>query len=111
MFIGEMLMDRLALIAIKRIAMETAFFCAEPYDCDYGFDRLMACRTTEDLNSAAFGDIFLHAFLQKHKVDKIKKFVLDMAIQPVTIIEHVLPEIAEKQLLQIEANDTQKMKV
>lgn len=93
-------MERLALIAIKRVAMETAFFCAGPYDNDYGFDRLMACKTTKDLESVVFGDIFLHVFLQEKTVDEIKRFVLKVAIKLVAIIEHVSWDIAETLILQ-----------
>ena len=56
-------MDGFVLMAIKRIAVETAFFCEGPYDSDNGFERLMACKTRSDLNNSAFGDVFLHSFL------------------------------------------------
>ncbi|AYM93029.1 hypothetical protein [Serratia fonticola] len=98
-------MERIQLISIKRVAMETAFFCAVPYDYDHGFDRLMVCKTAEDLKSTVFGDIFLHTFLQEKEVGEVKKFVLKKAIQLVAITEHVSWEVAETLLLQVSTNE------
>ncbi|ALD45755.1 hypothetical protein SMQE32_30240 [Serratia marcescens] len=93
-------MDGFVLMAIKRIAVETAFFCEGPYDSDNGFERLMACKTRSDLNNSAFGDVFLHSFLRGKSVEEIKSVVLNSAIQLIVAIKKVSAEIAEQILLQ-----------
>ncbi|MCP1106741.1 hypothetical protein M6G53_15260 [Serratia nevei] len=80
-------MDGFVLMAIKRIAVETAFFCESPYDSDNGFERLMVCKTRSDLNSSAFGDVFLHPFLRGKSVEEIKCVVLNSAIQLIVAIK------------------------
>ncbi|UAN43537.1 hypothetical protein KGP17_13555 [Serratia sp. JSRIV001] len=102
-------MKRLQLIAIKRTAMGTAFFCTGPYDYDHGFDRLMSCKTLEDLRSVVFGDILLHTFLEQRKVDEVKQFVLKEAIQLVSAIEHVSWDVAETLLLQVLTDVTRQV--
>lgn len=82
-------MDGFVLMAIKRIAVETAFFCEGPYDSDNGFERLMACKTRSDLNNSAFGDVFLHSFLRGKSVEEIKSVVLNSAIQLIVAIKSI----------------------
>ncbi|ECI4630646.1 hypothetical protein AH97_12370 [Salmonella enterica subsp. enterica] len=93
------MMDKAILTAIKRVAMETAYFCVSPFDDDNGFDRLMSCKTPQDLQNCAFGDIFLHSFLQGRRILEIKNQVINSAIQLVVVFEHTSPDIAETMLL------------
>ncbi|WP_431223343.1 hypothetical protein ACQ86O_25220 [Serratia sp. L9] len=93
------MMDKATLDTTKRIAMKTSYFRVSPFDDDNGFDRLMSCKAPQGLQNCAFGDIFLHPFLQGRKIHDIKNQVIKPAIQLVVVFDHTSPDITETMLL------------
>lgn len=82
------------VLLAKKSGMSRCFWCACPMDEDDGFDRFLTFKSIEELENKEWGAVFLHRHLEKFELHQIQEFVYSEAVQLISVMTGVTPDVA-----------------